>query len=245
MLVLVTIVVLMLGFGGCLLHGLLGLLVGRQHHRHRSSFETGLRVDLGCRAHRFEHVVEDLRPQFGVCHLSTTELQRDLDLVALFDESDDVACLGVEVAPADLRPVLDFLHRHVGRLLPRFLGLLALFVLELAVIHDPANGRVGVGRHFDEVEFEASGHPQRIGDRLDSELVAGGSDETDFTGSDAVVDAMLIATLFWSRCYDCSLLCNGPPHVSDVLALDANRTRSDRHTHHRPCRRCRVAVSAL
>ena len=48
-----------------------------------------------------------------------------------------------------------------------------LFVLELAVIHDPANRRVGVRGHFDEVEFETSRHPQRIGDRFDSELVAG------------------------------------------------------------------------
>jgi hypothetical protein len=60
-------------------------------------------------------------------------------------------------------------------------------------------------------------------------LVAGRPDESDFTGSDAVVDAMLIATLFWSRCYGCSLLCNGPPHGL-MLALDANRTRSDRHS---------------
>jgi hypothetical protein len=160
-----------------------------------------LRVDLRCRTHRFEHVVEDLRPELWVCHLATSELQGDLDLVTLFDETDHVACLGVEVALADLGPVLHFLHRHVGRLLACFLCLLSLFVLELAVIHNPADGRVGVRGHFDQVEFETSRHSQCLGNGLDTELVAAGPDESDFTGSDAVVHAVLVATLFWSRCY--------------------------------------------
>jgi hypothetical protein len=45
-------------------------------------------------------------------------------------------------------------------------------------------------------------------------LVAGGSDEADLARPDAVVHAVLVTALFWSsRCYGCSLLCNGPPHV--------------------------------
>jgi hypothetical protein len=78
---------------------------------------------------------------------------------------------------------------------------LTLFVLELAVIHDSADGRVGVRGHLDQVEFETSGHSQRIGNGLDSELIPGWSDESDFTGSDAVVHAVLVAPVVWSRCY--------------------------------------------
>jgi hypothetical protein len=40
-------------------------------------------------------------------------------------------------------------------------------------------------------------------------LVAVRSDEADFTSSDAVVDAVLLALLALRRGYGCSLLCNG------------------------------------
>ncbi len=121
--------------------------------------------------------------------------------MTLLDEADHVAGLGVEVAPADLRPVLDLLHRDVARLPAGFLGLLTLFVLELAVVHDPAHGRVRVGGHLHQVEVEASGHPQSLGHGLDAELVTGGSDEADLPGPDPVVDPVLVSALFLSRCY--------------------------------------------
>ena len=83
-------------------------------------------------------------------------------------------------------------------LLPGFLGLLRLLVPELAVVHDPAHRRVRHRGHLDEIEVEASRHPQRVGDRLDPELAAVGTDQTDFTGPDAVVDTVLVAL---RRCY--------------------------------------------
>ena len=114
-------------------------------------------------------------------HLTTAELQRDFDLVALVNESDDVTRFGVEVALADFRPVLHFFHRDVCRLLPSLFGLLALFVLELPVVHDATDGRVRTGGNFDEVEVKPTGHAQRVRNRLDTKLVTGGSDKTDFT----------------------------------------------------------------
>ena len=57
------------------------------------------------------------------------------------------------------------------------------------------------GFSADEIEIETSGHAQRLGNGFDAELVAGWSDETDFTGPDAVVHAVLVATLILSRCY--------------------------------------------
>ena len=115
------------------------------------------------------------------CHLTTAKLQRDFDLVALFDESDDVTRLGVKVALADFRPVLHFLHRDIRRLLPSLFGLLAFLVLELPVVHDPTDGWVRTGSDFDEVEVKSTGHAQRVRNRLNTKLVAGRSDKTDFT----------------------------------------------------------------
>ena len=119
---------------------------------------------------------------------------------------DDVTDLGVEVTLADLRPELHLLDGDVGRLLPRFLGLLRLLVAELAVIHDPADRRVGQRGHFDEVEIELSGQREGIGQRLDPELRPFWADDPNLTGTNALVVPRLVDL---GRCYGCSLLRNG------------------------------------
>ncbi len=139
-------------------------------------------------------------------HLATAELHRHLDLVPFVEELVDLAHLRVEVASADLRLELDLLDGDVRRFPAGLLGLLGFLVAELPVVHDPAHRRVGHRRDFDEVEVEFLGHPQRIGNWLDPELVAVRTDEADLTGTDAVVDPVLSA--LW-RGYGCSPLCNG------------------------------------
>jgi len=79
---------------------------------------------------------------------------------------------------------------------------LRFLVLELAVVEDLADGRVGVRRNLDEVEIELAGDVECLGQRLDAELRAVWSDESDFAGSDAVVDPRLVGR---RRDYWCSL----------------------------------------
>ena len=95
------------------------------------------------------------------------------------------------------------------RLPPGLLGLLGFLVPELAVVHDPADRRVGHRGHLDQIELETPGQLQCFGDRLDPQLIAVRSDEADLTSSDAVVDAVLFALVALRRGYGCSLLCNG------------------------------------
>src|SRR5690606_29282775 len=57
---------------------------------------------------------------------------------------------------------LQFLDLDQLLLLLGRLGLLLLFELELAVIHDPANRRLGVGLDLDQVESRIHGHLQRF-----------------------------------------------------------------------------------
>ena len=108
-------------------------------------------------------VLEDLAPQFGMLHLTTTEHDRDLDLVTLAEELFNLSGLGVEVAGPDLGPVLHFLDRQVRGLLPRFLGALIGFVLELAVVHDPANRWVRPICDLDQVESGSPSDVERLG----------------------------------------------------------------------------------
>ena len=74
----------------------------------------------------------------------------------------------------------------------------------LLEVHDATNRWVGEWRHFHQVEVLLLGQLERIGQRLDAELLPVGCDHPHFTGADAVVDARLGG----SGGYGCSLLCN-------------------------------------
>ena len=53
--------------------------------------------------------------------------------------------------------------------------------------------RAGALHGGHEVEFEATRHAQRLGDRLDTELIAVGADQADLTGPDSIIDSVLVA----------------------------------------------------
>ena len=173
-------------------------LFWREHHRHVAALEPSLGFDLAEAIHLGNDGVEQTGAEFGVGHLSATELQRHLDLVAVGEEFLHVPDLGVEVALADLGTQLHFLDRHVDGFLARLLGLLGLFVTELAVIHDPANGWIRQWGDFDEVEIQCPGHGQCFGQGLDSDLAAVGANQAYLTGTNAFVVPGLVLL---RRCY--------------------------------------------
>src|SRR5690606_30798963 len=76
------------------------------------------------------------------------------DLVSLFEEPPRVPRLEVEVVVLDPGTHLDFLQVDLMLLLASFPGLALLLVLELAVVHDPADRGPGHGSNLDEVETE-------------------------------------------------------------------------------------------
>ena len=86
----------------------------------------------------------------------------------------------------------------MDRLLPRLLGLLRLFVTELAVVHDPANGWIGQRCDLDQVEIELAGHLEGFGQGLDADLAAVCADQADLTRTDALVVPGLVLL---RRCY--------------------------------------------
>ena len=78
-------------------------------------------------------------------------------------------------------------------LLSRFLLLLVLLVLELAVVHHPAHRRLGGGRDFDEIELALLRVGERFADAQDSDLLPIRPDDADRRNTDAVVDTDLFA----------------------------------------------------
>lgn len=183
-----------------------GSLVRSEDQRHIASFEPSFVLDFCHRADRFDDTVENPGSQLGMGHLSPSELQGDLHLVALLEELDEVPDLRVEVTFTDLGSELDLLDRDIRGLLARLFGLLGLLVPELAVIHDPADRRVRHRCHFDEIEIETAGQFQRVWNRCYTQLVAIGPDEADLSRPDPIIDPVLVAL---GRSYGRSLLCNG------------------------------------
>jgi hypothetical protein len=71
---------------------------------------------------------------------------------------------------------------------------LRLFVLPLAVVHDPADRGVGLGCHLDQVEVLLSRDREGFRQRLYPDLVAVRSNKSYLSSTDAIVDPGLVRT---------------------------------------------------
>ena len=89
----------------------------------------------------------------------------------------------------DLRPHLHLFDFDAHLLLPCLLLANVAFVLELAVVHDAADGRVGLGRHLHQIQVELLGPAHRILDRDDADLCSVGSHQPDLRSPDPLVHA--------------------------------------------------------
>ena len=113
----------------------------------------------------------------------------------MIEKSPQVSQLDLIVAIVGARPELDLLDLGLLLLAARGLSLLALLELELAVIHQPANGRVGVGGHLDDVEAPFLCFRQRFFHGDDPELGPVFGNQSELFGPDFAVYAI---TLFRS-----------------------------------------------
>ena len=113
---------------------------------------------------------QELLAEILMGHLAAPEPQCDLDLVSVVEKAPQVSELDLIVPVVGARPELDFLDLSLLLLAARRLSLLALLKLELAVIHQSANRRIGVGGHLDHVEPPFLALRKRLFSRDDAEL---------------------------------------------------------------------------
>ena len=85
-------------------------------------------------------------------HFATAEAHGDLHLVPFLDELEDLFHLRVIIVVVDVRTHLDLLDLLRLLLLALLVGLFLRFIFEAADVEEFGDGRVGVGRDFDEVE---------------------------------------------------------------------------------------------
>src|SRR4030095_5450895 len=95
--------------------------------------------------------VKEAHTDLLVRHLTPAEAQRDLRLVALTEKTYEIAELDLVIAFVSARPELHFLDLDLLQLELGLVLLLRLAILEFAVIHDPANRRLGHRGDIDQI----------------------------------------------------------------------------------------------
>ena len=155
-------------------------------------------------------------PRFLVRHLAAAEAQGNLDLVAFVEEAAHRLHFGVVVMVVDGRAHLDLLDLDDLLLLARLVGLLLLFVLVLAVVHQLDHGRFRFWRDLDQVEAFFFGDCAGFIDADRAVFVAVISDQKDGAREDLLIDTWpilggcLVGLLETSGYYDFSPVLN--PH---------------------------------
>ena len=129
-----------------------------------------------------------------MCHLSSAETNRSLDLVAVRQETLGVIELDVVVVNADTNAELHFLDGNNMLILTGFLLTLGLFKLELAVVHDLTDRGHCLRRNLHQIQTAVDGNTHGILNRHDTQLRTVGVNETNFFVTDFLVNLMLSVT---------------------------------------------------
>lgn len=90
--------------------------------------------------------------------------------------------LKVIIMDADFRPELNLLELDLFLVLLRFLGPLVLLIEKLPIIHNSADGRVGLRGNLDQVKPSFSGEGESLGERQNANLFLVLIDDPDFSG---------------------------------------------------------------
>ncbi len=102
-----------------------------------------------------------------------------------------MALLDAEIMVVNLEPEANFLELCIRLVTAGVTSLLSGFVLELAVIHELGNRRLGVGRNLDQVQTGFFGQSQGVFNTNDTDLFPSGSNEANLGDTDSLVDASL------------------------------------------------------
>ncbi len=129
-------------------------------------------------------------------HLAPLESYLRLDLPAVPQKLLGVPLLELIIMLRRIRSELDGLQDNLGLFLLGFFRPLALFILELAIIHDSADRRIRVGRHLYQIQPYRFGTFQTFSGRNDTELLIVFINNQDFLCPNLAVYSVLRLPLF-------------------------------------------------
>ena len=165
------------------------LLAWSNHHDHLPSLQLRHDLDLACQTDCLRDPVENGEAKILVSHFTPPESHCDLDLVPVREKPHHVAHLDVEVVAVGVRTKLDLFDLDGFLLFPGFRFPFLPFVLELSVVHDLANGRVGRRRNFNKVQSRLVREFNSSFGMNDSDVLTVGTNKSNFRGDYAFVYA--------------------------------------------------------
>ena len=147
-------------------------------------------LDLSDRIELFKDVSHHPLALVNVCEFATAENDRDDHLVLVLQKALRLRNLELDVVLARLGTQAYFLD--FGLMDVRLVLFFLLLVLELAEIHDSADGRFLVGGHLHKIQAGFPRERERLFGGDDAELSALGRDDADRRDADLLVDAVLL-----------------------------------------------------
>lgn len=161
-----------------------------QRRHHAAAFHAGGLLHHGDVVERVQDLLQHFASAVVMGVFASAEDDVELDLVAAGEKAAGALDLDVDVvlagfgAEAELFELRAMSLGASGALLP--------LIADLAVVHDAADGRPGVGSDLDEIESGFAGQGQRLGGLHVAEHLAVGADDLDGRDADAFVHARLI-----------------------------------------------------
>ena len=131
-------------------------------------------------------------------HLATAEAQRNLRLVAIIEELDQIAQLDVVITIIRARTEFDFLDQDDLLLQLGFMRLLLFLILELAVVHETGNRRLGSRCNFHQIDIGFFRQAEGFGQCDDAESFVLDTTQAQFRRSDFAIDAMRLIRSYCS-----------------------------------------------
>jgi hypothetical protein len=163
-------------------------LLRREDHHNPSPLHLRRLLEFGDRFQFFLQALDQLVAFFGVGVFAAAEDDGEDNLVFLGQELFGSVDLGHQVVVADFGADAEFFVFAVVRV--TFVLPLLLLVLEFAVIHDSANGRLLLGRDFHKIEAKFFSTLKGVDSFEDAELVAFRSNDADRCIADLFVDPL-------------------------------------------------------
>ena len=172
---------------------LLAFADGPKDHGHIATILLGAGLNNANFSDVIGQTLQEAETQLRTRLLTATEHNGHLDLGSLLEEANYVTLLGLIIVIIDLRAELLFLNHGLLLVLTGFASLLSLLVLELAVVHDLAHGRLGIRCYLNQVKVSFVRKLACIIGTDNANLLTGRTDETNFRNADAFVDSSFSA----------------------------------------------------
>lgn len=166
--------------------------LGGHKHKHLSAFELCRLFDDRILREGFLGSLHDAETDFGMSHFTASESDRNLELVAAFEEFLGVVDLGFKIVGVDIERKPDFFGLDDLLIFAGFLLFFCLFKSELAVIHDLAHGRGRLRRDLNKVEIALLRNLKGFGGGHDPYLLAFIRNDSDLFVTDFFIDLLFL-----------------------------------------------------